>query len=116
MTNGEIFSCFRCNYPQMASAVNDYRPLDIEGNSERQGITLYLKNGDIILYLPKAADNRKERRQYIFFDKSLDAMTEEIAASDRACEFCNNNHAHILVCNKECKRGIYEFLAKQVAE
>jgi hypothetical protein len=48
-----------------------------------------------------------------FFDKALTVMSEEIAESDRACDFCINNHSHLLVCNRECQKGVYEFLSKQ---
>lgn len=51
-----------------------------------------------------------------FFDKALDAMSEEIAESDRACDFCVNNYSHLLVCNRECKKGIYKYLSEQAAE
>lgn len=48
-----------------------------------------------------------------FYDKALNAMSEEISKSDRACDFCNNNYPHLLVCNKQCDKGIYDFLRKQ---
>lgn len=51
-----------------------------------------------------------------FFEKALDAMSDELEQSDRACDFCVNNQPHLLVCNKQCKSGILDYLMKQVTE
>lgn len=51
-----------------------------------------------------------------FYEKALDAMSDEIAQSDRACEFCENNNPYLIVCNRQCKSGILNYLMKQVTE
>lgn len=46
-------------------------------------------------------------------EKTLSEKAAEIAESDRACDFCENNVPFLLVCNKQCQQGIYERLRKQ---
>lgn len=50
MTNKEIYELFESKYP--TSDVNDYRPLSDTLTENRQGITVFLANGDIIVYYP----------------------------------------------------------------
>lgn len=54
MTNGEIYKMF-CEY---GIHPNDYRPLDINFAEDRQGITIFCVNGDILFYFPNP--ERKE--------------------------------------------------------
>lgn len=48
LTNEEIYKLFLTRHPK--AKVSDYRPLM---NVEGQGITVWLENGDVILYFPK---------------------------------------------------------------
>lgn len=50
MTNEEIYELFESKYPNLD--VNDYRPLSDTLTENRQGITVFLTNGDIIVYYP----------------------------------------------------------------
>jgi len=54
MTNGEIYKMF-CEY---GIHPNDYRPLDVNFVGDRQGITIFCENGDILFYFPNP--ERKE--------------------------------------------------------
>lgn len=59
MTNEEIYKKFcDLNIPY-----NDYRPLYTECVNGRQGITVFLDNGDIILYFPKNQESKKGDKQ-----------------------------------------------------
>jgi len=51
-TNGEVFAEFKAKYPDMK--VEDYRPLWDEFVKGKVGITIWLDNGDILLYFPAA--------------------------------------------------------------
>ena len=51
MKNAEILEIFRKNYPEVK--VEDYRPLWTEFTENRQGITIWTENGDVILYFSK---------------------------------------------------------------
>jgi len=55
LTNEEIYKLFLTRHPQ--AKVSDYRPLM---NVEGQGITVWLENGDVILYFPER-DEAMER-------------------------------------------------------
>ena len=56
MTNKEILDKFINTYPSIQ--INDYRPICHQlFTEERQGITIWLKNGDIIEYYPKGGEN-----------------------------------------------------------
>lgn len=50
-TNGELFKDFCKKYPDIK--VNDYRPLYLGFVDNLEGITVFMDNGDIILYFPK---------------------------------------------------------------
>ena len=54
MTNGEIYEMF-CEYSVHPI---DYRPLDKSFVADRQGITIFCENGDILFYFPN-----KERKE-----------------------------------------------------
>ena len=49
MTNGEILEKFYKENPDMVDKVSDYRPLALDFVENRVGITIWLKNDDIIL-------------------------------------------------------------------
>ena len=51
MTNKDIMSIFKSRYPELK--VDDYRPLWTEYVRDKKGITIWLDNGDILLYFPK---------------------------------------------------------------
>lgn len=51
MTNQDILEDFEVLYPEMK--VKNAKPLDVSTLKRRQGITIELKNGDILLYFPK---------------------------------------------------------------
>lgn len=52
LINEELFSLFKENYPNIE--VEDYRPLCPQlFTTNLQGITIWLKNGDIIQYYPR---------------------------------------------------------------
>ena len=55
MTWGEIYRQFKKEYPK--TEVSDYRPF-VEGYLPRRrpGIIVWLKNGDVLAYLPKNAE------------------------------------------------------------
>ena len=59
MTNGEILEKFYKENPDMVDKVSDYRPLALDFVGDRVGITIWLKNDDIILYFPKLTDAEK---------------------------------------------------------
>ena len=50
MTDQEIYELFESKYPNFD--VNDYRPLSNFLTGNRQGITVFFTNGDIIVYYP----------------------------------------------------------------
>ena len=54
MTNSEIYNKFRLSYPDLH--VDDYRPISDFLTDNRQGITVFLKNGDILVYYPQLED------------------------------------------------------------
>jgi len=54
MTNGDIFKLFKERFPELE--VDDYRPLDHAFAEERSGITIWLKNGDMLLYFPNTEE------------------------------------------------------------
>ncbi len=80
MTNGEILKKFKAQYPQME--ISDFRPACIP--SDGQCITIWLKNGDAIIYFPKP-------------DK-----TEVVVSGN--CVVCGKqlNYGRLFVC-KECE-------------
>mgnify|MGYP003299554865 CR=1 FL=1 len=44
---------FKKHYPQLKNEISDYRPLsNVFIPNNRKGITIFLKNGDIIQYYP----------------------------------------------------------------
>ena len=55
MTNGQLFNKFKEDYPGLE--VEDYRPMHLDFVRDRIGITVWLKNGDILLYFPKLTLN-----------------------------------------------------------
>lgn len=61
MTNEEIYELFESKYPNFD--VNDYRPLSNILTENRQGITVFLINGDVIVYypLPKSHEEGAEQ-------------------------------------------------------
>lgn len=54
MTNGDLFSLFRERFPNLRPV--DMRPLYRDYVVGRKGITVWLDNGDIILWFPKEGD------------------------------------------------------------
>lgn len=52
MTNRDIFAIFKSRYPDIK--VDDYRPLWIEFVKDKEGITIWVDNGDMIMYFPKS--------------------------------------------------------------
>ena len=56
MSNQDLFNEFVKNYPDMK--VNDYRPLWMDAVKGKPGITIWLDNGDVILYFPKEKEER----------------------------------------------------------
>ena len=50
MTNQKLINLFRERFPDID--IDDARPYDIELIKGRVGITIYLKNGDILQYFP----------------------------------------------------------------
>lgn len=56
ITNETLFEYFKKHYPQLIDEISDYRPLSDMFISERKGITIFLKNGDVIQYYPKVTD------------------------------------------------------------
>lgn len=59
MTWGDLYKRFAKDYPK-AKAV-DYRPFT-EGYlpTRRQGIIIWLENGDVLVYMPKVAEKKEE--------------------------------------------------------
>ena len=59
MTYGDIYKQFTQEYPK--AEVTDYRPY-VEGYLpfRRPGIIVWLKNGDVLAYLPKNAESGNE--------------------------------------------------------
>ena len=54
MTNGDLISMFRQRFPSLRPV--DMRPLDPTCVIGREGLTIWLANGDIILWFPKVGD------------------------------------------------------------
>jgi hypothetical protein len=55
MTHEEILNRFEDKFP--LAKIDDYRPICHElFTDDKQGITIWLKNGDIIEYYPKGGD------------------------------------------------------------
>ena len=50
MTNRDIMSIFKGRYPELK--VDDYRPLWDEFVKDKEGITIWLENGDTLMYFP----------------------------------------------------------------
>ena len=50
MTNRDIMSIFKGRYSELK--VDDYRPLCNEFVKGKEGITIWLENGDILMYFP----------------------------------------------------------------
>ena len=50
LTNEEIYKLFRIKYPDLQ--VTDYRPADFAFVEGMYGITVWLENGDTLLYFP----------------------------------------------------------------
>ena len=64
ITNGDLFNKFKTDYPDLE--VEDYRPFHLDFVGDRLGITIWLKNGDILLYFPHIKFNEAcevERRR-----------------------------------------------------
>lgn len=59
MTNRDILDIFESRYPDIK--VDDYRPLWDEFVKDKEGITIWLKNGDMLMYFPKT-DMREGRK------------------------------------------------------
>ena len=59
MTWGDLYKRFVKDYPK-AKAV-DYRPF-VEGYlpTQRQGIIIYLENGDVLVYMPKVIERTED--------------------------------------------------------
>lgn len=59
MTWEDLYKRFAKDYPK-AKAV-DYRPF-VEGYlpTRRQGIIIWLENGDVLVYMPKVAEKKEE--------------------------------------------------------
>lgn len=51
LTNENIYHKFVETYPKLL--IDDYRPLSVESTGNKVGITIWLKNGDVIHYFPK---------------------------------------------------------------
>jgi len=59
LTNWEILEIFKKKFPK--AIWEDYRPLCPEMyTDDLVGITIWLKNGDVIQYYPKEAQEKKE--------------------------------------------------------
>lgn len=56
---GDLYKRFAKDYPK-AKAI-DYRPF-VEGYlpNHRQGIIVWLENGDVLVYMPKVAEEKEE--------------------------------------------------------
>lgn len=54
MTNEEIMNQFAEKYPDMNFI--DYRPLIMDYVEGKEGIIIWLDNGDCIIYFPKEGD------------------------------------------------------------
>lgn len=52
MTNKDIMSIFKGRYPELK--VDDYRPLWTGYVRDKEGITIWLENGDTFMYFPKS--------------------------------------------------------------
>ena len=57
MTNGDILQRLYDGYPEIADKVKDYRPLCVDFVRGRIGITVWLENGDMLLYFPHLTFN-----------------------------------------------------------
>ena len=51
VTNRDLLERFEVTYPKIEVA--KAKPLDVSLLKKRQGVTLMLKNGDILLYFPR---------------------------------------------------------------
>lgn len=85
LTNEEIYKLFLTRHPK--AKVSDYRPLM---NVEGQGITIWLENGDVILYFPQR-DEMMERNEALkkiidtYGDQSqIDIAIEEMSELTKA--------------------------------
>lgn len=59
MTWGDIYKQFKADYPELKA--EDYRPfVDFYLPSNAAGIIVWLKNGDVIVYIPKAVKRHGE--------------------------------------------------------
>ena len=58
MTNGDLFSLFRQRFPNLRPV--DMRPLDPTCVIGRVGLTIWLDNGDIILWFPQIGEEKTE--------------------------------------------------------
>lgn len=57
MTHEEILNRFKHEFP--LAKIDDYRPICHElFTDDKQGITIWLDNGDIIEYYPKGGDDK----------------------------------------------------------
>lgn len=54
MTNGDLISMFTQRFPNLNPV--DMRPLYSPYVTGREGLTIWLSNGDIILWFPKVGD------------------------------------------------------------
>jgi hypothetical protein len=60
MTFAEILNVFKSTYASVATEINDYRPVCHELFTDgKEGITIWMNNGDVIEYYPNA--ERKEK-------------------------------------------------------
>lgn len=59
MTWGDLYKRFKKEYPK--AKVIDYRPF-VEGYlpRKRPGIIVHLENGDVLVYMPKAVEEKEE--------------------------------------------------------
>lgn len=54
LTNGDLMDIFRERFPELHPI--DFRPPSGEYAKDKKGLTIWLDNGDIILWFPKGGD------------------------------------------------------------
>ena len=58
MTNGDLMSIFRQRFPNLTPV--DFRPPSTDYVGNRVGLTIWLDNGDIILWFPQLEEGDAE--------------------------------------------------------
>ena len=86
MTNGEILQTFIEEHPSMKDKLADYRPLCLDFVHEKEGVVIWLKNDDIILYFPKQRNDSQ-----LFTGKDMEKEAYKVISTSKDKSKCQES-------------------------